>query len=107
MAGGWLAGTNAARLATGKDTLTLPGTTMAGALLAFISSASPRYFQPMPPNFGILPELERRIRKKRDRYAAYAARALQDLARWQAESSHTTEPDDPPGLDATAQPGAT
>ena len=32
-------------------------TTMMGALFAFISSAAPKHFQPMPPNFGILPEL--------------------------------------------------
>ena len=33
VAGGWLAGTNAARLARAQPTLTLPATTMAGALL--------------------------------------------------------------------------
>ncbi|HEY9847136.1 MAG TPA: FADH(2)-oxidizing methylenetetrahydrofolate--tRNA-(uracil(54)-C(5))-methyltransferase TrmFO, partial [Candidatus Caenarcaniphilales bacterium] len=47
-AGGWLAGTNAARLAFGLDPLVLPITTMMGALFEFISSASPKHFQPMP-----------------------------------------------------------
>ncbi len=86
-AGGWLAGTNAARLALGKQPLTLPTTTMMGALFEFISSASPKHFQPMPPNFGILPELPQKIKSKQERYAAYRDRALIDLANWQAELS--------------------
>jgi methylenetetrahydrofolate--tRNA-(uracil-5-)-methyltransferase len=86
VAGGWLAGTNAARLARGKPPLTLPPTTMAGALVHFISSpplddapAAKGSFQPMPPNFGLLPELPCRIRDKRLRYGAYRDRALADL----------------------------
>lgn len=82
-AGGWLAGTNAARLALGKEALTLPSTTMMGALLEFISSASPKHFQPMPPNFGILPELGVKIRNKQERYGRYRDRSLADLVSWQ------------------------
>jgi methylenetetrahydrofolate--tRNA-(uracil-5-)-methyltransferase len=52
---------------------------MMGALFEFISSASPKHFQPMPPNFGILPELPVRIRNKQERYGAYRDRALADL----------------------------
>lgn len=85
-AGGWLAGTNAARLALGLPTITLPVTTMMGALFDFISSASPKHFQPMPPNFGILPELPQKIRNKQERYGKYRDRALADLAAWQAET---------------------
>jgi hypothetical protein len=33
----------------------------------------------MPPNFGILPELTKRIRNKQERYGAYRDRALADL----------------------------
>jgi len=82
-AGGWLAGTNAARLALGLDPVMLPKTTMMGALFEFISTASPKHFQPMPPNFGILPPLTRRIRNKRERYGCYRDRALADVSRWQ------------------------
>ncbi len=78
-AGGWLAGTNAARLVLGLESVTLPETTMMGALFAFISSAEPKHFQPMPPNFGIIPELSVRIKKKKERYGAYRDRALTDL----------------------------
>ncbi|HLO84806.1 MAG TPA: FADH(2)-oxidizing methylenetetrahydrofolate--tRNA-(uracil(54)-C(5))-methyltransferase TrmFO [Nostocaceae cyanobacterium] len=81
-AGGWLAGTNAARLALGKETLSLPNTTMMGALFEFISSASPKHFQPMPPNFGILPDLGIKIKNKQERYGKYRDRSFADLASW-------------------------
>lgn len=82
-AGGWLAGTNAARLSLGLPLLTLPETTMMGSLFNFISSADTKHFQPMPPNFGILPELAQRIRNKQERYGQYRDRALADLEAWQ------------------------
>ena len=85
-AGGWLAGTNAARLVLGLAPVMLPPTTMMGALFEFISSASPKHFQPMPPNFGILPELEVRIRSKKERYGIYRDRALADLDNWRGKS---------------------
>jgi methylenetetrahydrofolate--tRNA-(uracil-5-)-methyltransferase len=81
-AGGWLAGTNAARLALGKELVSLPNTTMMGALFEFISSASPKHFQPMPPNFGILPDLGVKIKGKPERYGKYRDRALTDLDSW-------------------------
>ena len=80
VAGGWLAGTNAARLASGLQPVDLPPTTMSGALTHFVSEAPTSRFQPMPPNFGLLPDLPVRIRDKRARYAAYRDRALNDLA---------------------------
>lgn len=82
VAGGWLAGTNAARLVRGLPPLVMPPLTMGGALFDFISSASPKHFQPMPPNFGILPELGQRIRNKQERYGAYRDRAFNSLSDW-------------------------
>ena len=82
-AGGWLAGTNAARLSRGLPPVTLPATTMMGALFQFISTADAKHFQPMPPNFGILPDLPQRIRAKQERYGQYRDRALADLSTWQ------------------------
>ncbi len=79
VAGGWLAGTNAARLVLGLPTFDLPPTCMIGALTHFISEAPSGKFQPMPPNFGLLPVLSERIRDKRLRYGAYRDRALNDL----------------------------
>lgn len=80
-AGGWLAGTNAALLALGLEPLVIPQVTMMGALFDFISSAEPKHFQPMPPNFGILPELPTKIRSKQERYGAYRNRALGEIDR--------------------------
>ncbi len=83
-AGGWLAGTNAARLALGQEPVSLPETTMMGALFEFISSASPKHFQPMPPNFGIIPPLPTKVKGKRERYGQYRDRSLSDLTDWKS-----------------------
>ena len=83
-AGGWLAGTNAARLAMAREPVSLPETTMMGALFEFISSASPKHFQPMPPNFGIIPPLPTKIKNKRERYGKYRDRSLSDLTEWKS-----------------------
>ncbi|MGF1587698.1 MAG: FADH(2)-oxidizing methylenetetrahydrofolate--tRNA-(uracil(54)-C(5))-methyltransferase TrmFO [Pleurocapsa sp.] len=82
VAGGWLAGTNAARLALAQKPLAMPKTTMMGALFEFISSASPKHFQPMPPNFGIIPPLPTRVKHKQERYGQYRDRSLADLTNW-------------------------
>jgi methylenetetrahydrofolate--tRNA-(uracil-5-)-methyltransferase len=87
IAGGWLAGTNAARLYLGKDPLILPETTMLGALVGFVSSAEPKHFQPMPPNFGIIPPLPKKVRNKRDRYGLYRDRAFNDLQTWATDNN--------------------
>lgn len=81
-AGGWLAGTNAARIAQGLPAVELPKTTMMGALFTFISSAAPKHYQPMPPNFGIIPDLPEKVRSKSERYGKYRDRSLADLANW-------------------------
>lgn len=76
---GILAGINAVRSLRGEPLLRLPQTTMMGALFAYVAAEN-KAFQPMGANFGILPPLPTPIRDKRARYAALAARALDDLA---------------------------
>lgn len=76
---GWVAGVNAARFVLGQEPLVLPHTTMLGALCHYVSQAAPNRFQPMKANFGLMPPLEPSVRNKRERYRAYAARALDDL----------------------------
>ncbi len=76
---GLVAGTNAARLVRGQPPVSFPTTTMIGALCNYVCSAVPSGFQPMKANFGLLPPLDPPVRKKRERYAAYARRALADL----------------------------
>lgn len=79
IATGVVAAINLARHLAGDVPWVLPPTTMLGALCHYISHAEPEHFQPMKANFGILPELPQPVRGKRDRCAAYAARALADL----------------------------
>jgi methylenetetrahydrofolate--tRNA-(uracil-5-)-methyltransferase len=81
VAGGYVAGMNAARWAHGEPLVDFPATTMIGALFQYITSAEVGQLQPMKPNFGLLPSLETRVRGKKRRYEAYAQRALQDLER--------------------------
>lgn len=81
IATGLLAGLNAARLLHHEELLTLPQTTMLGALCHYITRADLKDFQPMKANFGILPALELASKiGKRERGKAYAERALEDLA---------------------------
>jgi len=77
-ASGLVAGLNAARLIRGQPLLVFPPTTMIGALCRYVTTACGE-FQPMKPNFGLLPPLERAPRRKRERHRAYAERALRDL----------------------------
>ena len=76
---GLLCGINAARALSGQPSLTLPPTTMIGAMSRYISDPFVTDFQPMGANFGILPELKDRPRDKAERGQAYADRALADL----------------------------
>lgn len=76
---GIMAGINAARRTEGKEPLILPETTMIGALSRYVENGGENSFQPMGANFGILPPIEPHIRDKKERYAALAARALNDL----------------------------
>jgi methylenetetrahydrofolate--tRNA-(uracil-5-)-methyltransferase len=79
MGTGLLAGINAARLLNNEPLLTLPQTTMLGALCHYVTHASPKDFQPMKANNGILPALDNPPRGKRERAEAYSVRALADL----------------------------
>ncbi|MGE5777125.1 MAG: FAD-dependent oxidoreductase, partial [Chloroflexota bacterium] len=80
IATGLLAGINAARLHHHEEPLTLPQTTMLGALCHYVTHADLKDFQPMKANFGILPPLETTAKiGKRERGKAYAERALRDL----------------------------
>ncbi|MAS34267.1 MAG: methylenetetrahydrofolate--tRNA-(uracil(54)-C(5))-methyltransferase (FADH(2)-oxidizing) TrmFO [Anaerolineaceae bacterium] len=79
IATGLLAAINLARHCNGQQPWTLPQTSMLGALCYYVTHADPDQFQPMKANFGILPPLDNRIKNKRERYQAYAARALDNL----------------------------
>lgn len=79
-ASGIIAGIAAARKIKGLAPLELPPETMTGALSRYISdSFNSGKFQPMGANMGILPDIGRRIRDKKERYAAYSQRAVEAL----------------------------
>jgi methylenetetrahydrofolate--tRNA-(uracil-5-)-methyltransferase len=76
---GHIAGLNAARAALGLPLLAFPSTTMVGALCRYVAGADSGHFQPMKPNFGLLPPILGMRMRKRQRHQALAARALADL----------------------------
>ena len=85
-AGGLLAGINASLLAKNKSPITFPDESMVGSLMNFISNKNEimskqnkNKFQPMPPSFGLIPELTGRIKDKKLRYKAYQERSLEAL----------------------------
>ena len=78
-ASGILAGLNMARSLQGKEKVSLPGTTMLGALSKYISDPTVEKFQPMGCNMGILPELPEKIKDKKLKYQAIADRGLAEL----------------------------
>lgn len=77
---GILAGRNAARLLSGRPLLTLPNTTMLGALVDYVAHYEGKDFQPMNSNWGIVPPLPERIRDKREKARIMAERGLDALA---------------------------
>jgi methylenetetrahydrofolate--tRNA-(uracil-5-)-methyltransferase len=81
-ASGLLCGINAARLARGREAVTLPRETMLGALCHYISHASAADYQPTNAAFGLLPEAPPGLRKKKDRRLARSERALRALDGW-------------------------
>ncbi len=91
IATGMLAGLNAARWLKNQPLLTLPSTTMLGALTHYVTHADMKDFQPMKANFGILPPLEQINNKKmgkRERGKAHAERAMVDLEAYLSRSKN-------------------
>jgi methylenetetrahydrofolate--tRNA-(uracil-5-)-methyltransferase len=101
VATGWLAGLNAARLAQGKELVTLPPKSATGALARYVSQAETENYQPVNITFALLEPLaaeeRRRVRRKRDRHQLQVERALEEWDNWLREN-YTT------GRDATCAP---
>lgn len=80
VASGLVAAVNTFADLAGADPLELPRTGAFGSLVAYATDPGTVDYQPMHVNFGIVPALgDGKRRSKRDRYAAYAQRALADL----------------------------
>ncbi len=82
---GIVAGLNMARLLQGKPLITFDPRTIIGALAYYITHGDHENFQPMKANFGIVPDLEMKVKKK-EKKAAYATRAI-EIMKQQLESS--------------------
>ena len=78
-ASGIFAGLCMCRRLKGLEKISLPETTMLGALSKYISDETVEKFQPMGCNMGILPELPERIRDKKLKCLTIAQRGLSDL----------------------------
>ena len=79
-ASGIYAAINMDRFLKGKELITLPKTTVMGALSYYICEANPEGFQPMNATFGILPELDI-PHKKAQRKELMRDRAFRDFER--------------------------
>jgi len=75
---GFVAGQNAVNQFLGKEKIFFDNKTVIGALSEYISSPKDN-FQPMNANFGILPELDKAPRDKKERKLAYTLRSLSEI----------------------------
>jgi len=89
---GWLAGVNAARLATNQTLVEAPPRSATGALARYVANAETKNFQPVNITFALLPPLDeqdrRRFRRKRDRHQFQVALALKEWNVWLQEKKH-------------------
>lgn len=82
-ASGLLAGLNMANQIMGKPCVNLPPTCVMGSMANYITTASPKYFQPMNANFGIM-RLVEKVRKK-ERKEAFAKQALKVIENYKEQ----------------------
>ena len=73
----------------GETLAFLPKTTIIGAIINYLTSAEPKGFQPMNANFGILPELDDKIRDKKLKKQAYSNRAIVDIKKYKEKYNVT------------------
>lgn len=73
---GMVAGMNMVCYLNKQEPIIFPRETVMGALSYYITHCEAEHFQPMKANFGILPDLETRVKKKL-RKEAYANRAVE------------------------------
>ena len=76
---GIMAGYNLAMQILNRKMPDLNAKTVTGALSLYISNEYNTSFQPMNANFGIVEGLEVKIRKKQERYAKIAERAMEEI----------------------------
>jgi methylenetetrahydrofolate--tRNA-(uracil-5-)-methyltransferase len=85
-ASGGLAGINAARILSGRYPVIPPPSTAHGALLHYITTCEPKYFQPINSNFGLYPPLDMPIRDKQKKRRLIQERATTHFKSWMTQS---------------------
>ncbi|MFZ1746469.1 MAG: methylenetetrahydrofolate--tRNA-(uracil(54)-C(5))-methyltransferase (FADH(2)-oxidizing) TrmFO [Nitrospirales bacterium] len=85
-ASGGIAGINAARILSGRAPVTPPPSTAHGALLHYITTCEPRYFQPINSNFGLYPPLDTPVRDKQKKRQLIQERATTHFKAWMTQS---------------------
>lgn len=85
-ASGGLAGINAARILAGLYPVTPPPSTAHGALLHYITTCEPKYFQPINSNFGLYPPLGMPVRDKQKKRQLIQERATTHFNAWMTQS---------------------
>lgn len=80
-ASGFMAGVQAARALAGEAPIDFPRTTALGGLAHYVSEYEGSDFQPMNINFGIMEPWPGKIRKKKEKNALIANRALEEVQR--------------------------
>ena len=75
---GMVSALNAVAQIKNESRIEFSNLTMIGALAKYISTANDK-FQPMNANFGIIPELPKRIKDKKIKYGMLADRAIENL----------------------------
>ncbi|MEE8126771.1 MAG: methylenetetrahydrofolate--tRNA-(uracil(54)-C(5))-methyltransferase (FADH(2)-oxidizing) TrmFO [Nitrospirales bacterium] len=85
-ASGGLAGINAARILSNRQPVTPPPTTAHGALLQYITTCEPKYFQPINTNFGLFPPLDTPVRDKQKKRQLIQERATSHFQSWMTQS---------------------
>ena len=73
---GMVAGINIARMLNGEEMIIFPKETATGGLCHYITDESIKNFQPMNVTFGIIAPCDKKIRKKKEKNAYLAERAL-------------------------------
>ena len=63
----------------------MPADTMFGALVGYATSPETDDYQPMHVNYGLARPLERKVKRKQERYLAYARRAREAILSWRGE----------------------
>jgi methylenetetrahydrofolate--tRNA-(uracil-5-)-methyltransferase len=80
-----LAGVHASALVADCETVSPPRNTAFGSLVHYITHADTKSFQPANITFDLLPQLEQRVRDRKERHRLICARALREFDSWLAQ----------------------